>query len=261
MENEAVETQATSPSPAPASGWEAIPEDLRKTSELQRFEKSENRVSELAKSYVELSKLDSGKVKLPDDKTPIEEVEKFYNKLGRPEKVDGYKWTAPKDIPINEEIVKEFLPVAHKYGMTNKQVQAAIEFEAIKGKQLADAREAAIQKLNDDRWETYKKEWGDVKTKENIEISKRMFNKFAPKELKDIMTEDDVIKDPILVNMYANIGRGTLNDVLVQGTPVPTPTEYPPYPKSPGMYHNDPKWRSWFEAQGYDYGSGQWNKK
>ena len=259
MENEAVVVPATSPSPAPASGWEAIPEEIRNSSEIKRFEK--DGLPALAKGYYELSKLDSGKVRIPDDKTIPEDVDKFYNKLGRPETADKYQWVAPKDIPVNEEVIKSFLPVAHKMGLTNKQLQDAITFEATTGKMLAEKQAADIKKLNDDRFSAYQKEWGDVKTKENIEIAKRIFNKFAPQELKGFMTEDDIVKDPILLKMYADIGRGTLNDTLVQGANVVESAEVPPYPKSPGMYHNDPKWRSWFEKQGYDYSSGTWAKK
>jgi hypothetical protein len=74
-----------------------------------------------------------------------------------------------------------------------------------------------IKKLNDERWSKMKQERGEDGLKEDLEIAKRIFDEFAPDELKALMTKDDIDKDPILVKMYAKIGRLTMDDTLVRG--------------------------------------------
>lgn len=238
--------------------WDLIPEEIRKTSEIGRFEKG--KAPELAKAYLELSKMDSGRVKIPDDKAKPEEWDKFFTKCGRPETPDKYQIKKP-DIAgddYSEEIVKKFAVDAHKAGYTNKQVQAAVDWQVKLGKELKEQQEQQIKQLNDTRWEKYKKEWGEVKTKENIELAKRAFVEVAPEELKELMTVDQIEQDPILVKMYSSFWRKTMDDTLIRGERPKIEEFKPQYPKSPEMYRNDQseegiKARKYFESQGYRY--------
>lgn len=248
-------------------GWESIPEDLRNSTELKAFEKG--KTPALAKSYIELSKSASGKVKIPTDKSTPEEVAKFNLAIGVPEKADGYKVKMPElteqdkqmGITFNPEAAKGFLDVAHKAGYTNTAAQTAIDYQMGIVRQQVAQQIAEVTKLNDDRWTKLKGEWGDVKTTENIELTKRAFNEFAPEELKEIMTVDDAVKDPILVKMYSTIWRKTMNDTLVKGDPTTKVEFVPKYTKSPAMYatmNNEEgiKARAYFESHGYSYATG-----
>jgi hypothetical protein len=251
-----------------SSDWDSIPEDLRNTTELKAFEKG--KTPALAKSYVELSKSASGKIRIPDEKATPEELKKFNAAiapfLGIPESPDKYQIKAPElsdeekamGITYSPDLEKGFKEAAHKAGFNSKQVQAAIDFQMNMIKQGAAQQVAEVNKLNEGRWEKLKSEWGDVKTNENIELTKRAFNEFAPEELKEMMTADDAIKDPILVKMYSNIWRKTMDDTLIKGDAADKVEENPPYPKSPEMYSRNDKWRPWFEKRGYDYATNSW---
>lgn len=62
---------------------------------------------------------------VPDDKSKPEDVEKFYNTIGRPEKPEGYKISPlenlHKSIEITPDSVAGYQMLAHKHGLTQKQ--------------------------------------------------------------------------------------------------------------------------------------------
>ena len=91
-------------------------------------------LSEFAKGNRELSKM-IGKDKLivPTDKSTEEEVNEFYNKLGRPE--EASKYTVPEiDIPdslVTEDGGKEaFMNKAHELGLSDKQFSELYKMNA-----------------------------------------------------------------------------------------------------------------------------------
>jgi hypothetical protein len=53
----------------------------------------------LATKAYNQEKLLGGSIRIPGKDAPKEEVDAFLNKLGRPEKADGYKLEVPKDMP------------------------------------------------------------------------------------------------------------------------------------------------------------------
>lgn len=252
------EPVVTEPVSQPATtGFELIPEELRKTSEISRFEKGG--VPELAKSYVELSKSASGKVKIPDTKAPPEEWAKFNALLGMPEKPDGYKIEKKEGSPFDENFVGAMKPVFHKAGLRQEQLDIIRQGYEDYANAVIKQQQESIVKLNEARWEKYRKDWGENTTKENIELAKRAFNEVAPDELKEIMTVDDVIKDPILVAAYSKLWRKTMNDTFIKGE-IPKEEVYTPrYSSSPEMYRNDKtpegaKAREWFvKNKGFKY--------
>ena len=66
----------------------AIPEDLQNDPSLANIQD----VASLAKGYVHAQHMvGADKVAIPTRETTPEELDAFYNKLGRPESVDGYE--------------------------------------------------------------------------------------------------------------------------------------------------------------------------
>lgn len=218
--------------------------------------------SNLAKSYVELEKKMSTKVlKIPDDKSTPEEKTEFYKKMGRPDTADKYELKKPQlpaGMNYDIEFEKSMKEIAHTEGLSQKQLSVLAdkfnEYQVTTFSKMAEAN----RKLNDERWTNLKVMWGENGTKENIELAKRCFDKFAPEELKKIMTRDDVIHDPLLVEMYSTVWRQTIEDTIVRGGNVPEGEYKPQYPDSPQMYAqgDDPesqKARDYFIARGHKY--------
>lgn len=118
-----------------------------------------------AKSYVNLEKMlgAQGKVAVPSEHSSPEEWEAFFQKVGRPHKADEYQLKAPdalKDVALDEKALGEVKALAHKHGLTQKQLGALGDWyfqtvgkslEAVTAQQT-QAKEAAIDAL--------KKEWG-----------------------------------------------------------------------------------------------------
>jgi hypothetical protein len=106
---------------------------------------------------------------LPTDQP--EAWEPVYNRIGRPEKPDGYQLTDPKELPqgftIDPAQKAEFASWAHQQGMTQKQADAA--YQRMTGR-LVDGFTAAQQSIADGiaaRDQALKTKWGaahDAKT-------------------------------------------------------------------------------------------------
>lgn len=118
-----------------------------------------------AKSYVNLEKMlgAQGKVAVPTEHSTPEEWEAFFQKVGRPNKADEYQLAKPdalKDVGLDDAALGEVKALAHKHGLTQKQLGALGEWyfgtmaKSLEGvqQQQEQAKEAAIGEL--------KKEWG-----------------------------------------------------------------------------------------------------
>ena len=104
-----------------------------------------------------------GKVAVPSDHSSPEEWEAFFQKVGRPSKADEYQLNKPdalKDIGLDEKSLQEVKSLAHKNGLTQKQLGAlgdwyfgtvAKSLESVNQQQV-QAKESAINVL--------KQEWG-----------------------------------------------------------------------------------------------------
>ena len=94
----------------------------------------------LAKSYVELqTTLGADKVALPGKDAKPEEMDAFYNRLGRPDTVDGYElndWQPPEGVPWDMDMTNEMIGKLHARGLTKAQAQGVLADQA----ELADAR-------------------------------------------------------------------------------------------------------------------------
>lgn len=122
----------------------SVAEELRTNPHLTNFKS----VDDLAKSWINAQKL-IGKEKLvvPTDKDAPEVWDMVYNRLGRPEKPDGYKLPdlkRPDGYPVgNPEEMKEILTKAHQLGLNNKQIAGLYEA-------FMQGEFGKFQKLNED---------------------------------------------------------------------------------------------------------------
>lgn len=150
-------------------------------------------VAAIAKTAYEQEKMLGNAIRVPGKDAKPEDVEAYLNKLGRPEKADGYDFTVPKDLPetlpYDAERATGFKQLAHSLGLTAKQAasihdwavkNAVDDFQSYSGKTEAERAETA-------KAETAKLEklWGPLdgdQMKTNLA--------FADKALKDVGGED-----------------------------------------------------------------------
>lgn len=181
-------------------------------------------VAALAKSARESERLIGDRVKIPGKDATQEEKDKFLNLLGRPEKEDGYQFTAPKDLPeglpYDGEKAKAFKGMAHKLGLNNEQAAALHDFyineqvDAFKG--LGAAQAAQMTAKAETATADLVKLWGPLDgatAQANFEIADKIFTQTpgGPEllaELKSIGLVGDkkeILSAP-LAKMLASLG-------------------------------------------------------
>lgn len=157
---------------------------------------------ELAKGYSEAQKLIGAKgVIVPSDNADPKEVDKFYNTLGRPEKPEGYKFEALKDLhselQITPEVEAGFSKFAHKHGFTQKQA-AAIRSEYYGSLSQALAkRDEATEKARTEAETALRSEWGanfDTKLKRTIALIDKFGGNGARQAFGELGNNPQVLK-------------------------------------------------------------------
>ncbi len=205
------------------------------------------------KSYREMEKMSSGRVKMPTPESSAEEIRQFYSKSGCPENPDGYELVVPEDAEVfrDEATEKALAGVAHEYGVSKQA------FEKIVGayyeKMATDLRVGMEQGTA-----TLKEEFGD-KYDENIKIAQRLCGECS-EEFQNLMTTTGLGNNPIMIKEFLALGKKTLSDTLIKGdTVAPDIKAYKPaYPNSPEQYRSmegpeGEKARAWHTAQGFQY--------
>lgn len=170
-------------------------------------------VAAIAKTAYEQEKMLGNAIRVPGKDAKPEDVEAYLNKLGRPEKPDGYDFTVPKDLPetlpYDAERATGFKALAHGLGLTAKQAaaihdwavtNAVDDYKSYSGKTEAERAETA-------KAETAKLEklWGPL----NGEQMKTNLA-FADKALKEVGGED-VLKEFQRVGLIGTEGSVILS--------------------------------------------------
>lgn len=154
-----------------------------------------------------------GMTRLPTDEDP-DAMGAFYNKLGRPEAVDGYKIDIPdlgKDLQINDESFKAFKEVAHATGLTQKQLEGVTKWYF---KDVMD-QQAQLGAIKDRAIDNMRKEWGG-------DYDRRMGAAQATlKQFGDEQTVNDLANSldqhPGLAKTLSNIGLKLMEGNFIQG--------------------------------------------
>ena len=202
---------------APTGDWrDGLPDDLRASKGLEKFKDK----AALATSYLELErKIGAKGLIIPKPDAPQEEVDAFFNALGRPETPEKYEVEFPADYPEvlkNDERVGEFRGVAHKLGLSAEQVKGVIDFY-VKGNmadhghyvgQMKEAKESAETAL--------RTEWGEA-FEPNCQVVLDAYNQFADQEFVEYLESSGVGNDPRMARMFYKIGLAMSEDGKLKG--------------------------------------------
>lgn len=183
----------------------------------------------LAESYRNLEKLVGAGpdkiIKLPTDDKP-EAWNEVYNRLGRPEKADGYKIPVPEGGDAN--FAKTAAEWFHSAGLTQKQAETvAAKWNEFAGAQAQGQAESMVVKGTEQR-QALEKEWGAA-LEQNLGVAKKAaaafgFDQATIDALQSAMGYDGVMK------FMHNIGSKVGEDSFVSGAGgnnggVPTPSQ------------------------------------
>ena len=256
MTEEGSYAEATTEAPAEKGWLESYFADNPEVREkLGKFESP----GALGKSYIELEKSMGSRVKIPGE-GETEAWDKLYGQLGRPDTPDAYDFNPPEGIDYDPDYVSVVKTAAHRAGLNPTQVAALKEANDLYTKQQLQKQTESVEQLNNERWEKIKGDWGEDKTKENVELVRRYVDQHAPEELKELLGDKGVEADPFLVQLLAPAAKALSDDTLIRGdNGSGGKEEYKPaFPNSPAMYTNgedeeSKRARDWFTKRGHKY--------
>ena len=193
----------------------AIPEDLQNEPSLADIQD----VASLAKGYVHAQHMiGSDKVAIPSREASQEEMDNFYNKLGRPESVDGYE--APKenmpDIPFDNELQTQFFEEAHRIGLNKQQAGALIRWQAEQAQSGMEANTQATQQAMQQAQDNMRQEFGKAYD-EKMNLAKNAALEFGGEDLMSLLDKTGLGNEPAVIKAFANIGKAIMNDEIIGG--------------------------------------------
>lgn len=166
-----------------AENWrDRLPEDLRGEKTLESIKDLPGAMKMLVHAQ---RKLGAEKIVKPTDKSSPEEWAEFYNAVGRPETAEGYKVELPKDTAqyYDKNLIAEAQKTLHEAGITQKQFDAIMAFEAKRLSMSLEQSEKAAEAAAKTSEETLRKDWGkDYEA--NLHRANRMIAENVPDDQK-----------------------------------------------------------------------------
>ncbi len=207
------------------------------------------------KSYSELEKSASGKVKIPGEEASPEERSSFYNKIGRPDSPEGYEITdIPENVGMDDETLSQLRKDAFEAGVPK------VAFETVLKNYLNRMSEQVVQSRVDGEKVLKEEVWkGDYD--KNIEIAQRYVTEHCSDEFKQVLEDTGMGNNPVFAKHFYEQGKKVLSDTLIRGSQDSgeRETEYKPaYPNDPAMYKNgdddeSKRAREYFATRGHVY--------
>ncbi len=175
-------------------------------------------VNDLASAYLNAQKfIGREKLPIPKDETEKEVYDMIFDRLGRPKDPEGYKLEAqiPQDVPINQDLIKNFKKIARDSGLLPQQAQALYKW-------FVDSSLAEYSQANEKRQESaYKaetslrREYGKA-FEQNIGIAKKVIKQYADPETAKLF-DSEIGNDPRMVRFLVNIGKKMGSHGFIEG--------------------------------------------
>ena len=198
-----------------AKSWkETISEEFRNDPNIAKF----TEIDALAKSYINATRMiGSDKVIVPNQNSNEDHWNEVYDKLGRPQSPDKYKFEIKSDVvPFEETSIKQFAENAHKLGLNNKQAQGILEFYKNNVEQSTKQSQIDIETAQAQSQQQLRQEWGrayDEKLTKAKSIAQTNFSK----ELLNTQLKDGTVlgDNPEIIKGFANIANLLSEDKII----------------------------------------------
>jgi|TARA_B100001971_G_scaffold138552_1_gene128010 hypothetical protein len=195
-----------------------IPQEYKDERSLQNFSSMDSFV----KSYLNANRMVGlEKLAIPNKHSTESDWDQVYQKLGRPETPDEYKYNLPKESKLDSDSLNAFSKQAHKLGLLPQQADGIIQYY----QELANSSEIdANSKAETSRIEAEKslrKEFGPA-YKDKINAARHLAtNTLGNEFLSNTLLADGSIlgNNPTVVRAFADLASKLSEDSLVKGEP------------------------------------------
>jgi uncharacterized protein YoaH (UPF0181 family) len=180
-----------------------VPEELREHPSLSPIKDVEN----LARSYVNAQRL-IGADKIPVPVNPTDEdLDNIYNRLGRPETVDGYEIAVDGNV-VTEDVAKSYADIAHKLRLTPDQASGIMDYYRSMASQASEVTAEAETQQRSQTEMSLRKEWGDD-FDARIEDAGKIAQQFGGGELLEMKLADGtkVGNHPDFIKAFAKMAE------------------------------------------------------
>ena len=198
-----------------ATDWvQNLDQDARQLVQVKGY-RSPN---DLAKAYMHAERaIGSEKVAIPGKEAKAEDWAQLWNKLGRPQKPDGYELKKPSEAGnYNEELAGWYRQAAHQAGLTGRQAAALhdtfVQYMQQGEKMQSQQTDAKRQQLE----HHLEQEWGPSYDA-NLTTARRAARLFAdnPDMLQSL---EQAIGGPQMLRMFHRIGKHLGEDSMAGGS-------------------------------------------
>ena len=158
-------------------------------------------------------------LRLPTSDDP-KDWDPIHNRLGRPEKPEGYKLTLPEGMKLNEETAKPIFEAAHKAGVSQKQLDALYTTMRGLGEQQEKAAKAKEDAAIAESMGALKTEFGaayETKVADAIKVLDILAKETGTDsaQLKADLEKDNLGNRPALIKLLAGVAKRYQEDGLM----------------------------------------------
>lgn len=199
---------------------EQLPAEVTSDPKSQELLKGLKDVPHLFKSYSELRASSEGMVRVPDKDTSDEDRQKFFTKIGKPEKAEGYEITPVKvgdNLEGSQEFITAFKNKAFALNLSKGQTEQLYGWFAEGVKEKYEAQLKADKEANEKAHKKLRDLWSMDYSKK-MENAKKVILKYGPDDLKEEVKEAGLQNSPDLAVFISNIAEALGEDVLIAGT-------------------------------------------
>ena len=192
-----------------------LPDDFKTDPSFTKYKTGE----EFVKGHKELVSLVGKKgVTIPAEGAGQEEWDKYHNSLGRPEKAEGYAFTAIENLHPEVKVTPEYeqgmKAILHKAGVTGKQADMLNNsYLTLMSAELVKRDEAKTTAMQETQT-ALRNEWKD-KYSENVNLAKRLIKVFggdaATAAFGDLGNSPDVLK--FLSKVGHKLSEDSINNI------------------------------------------------
>ena len=215
-QQEAIVSDQSQPQEQQVDFQSLIPEDYKEEKSLQNF----SNMNDFVKSYLHSQKLvGADKIPVPNKLATDEDWNAVYERLGRPETPDGYKYDLPKETKLEDSTLKAFSEEAHKLGLLPKQAQGIINYYNSIAEQSEQASEVNEEAARASAEAELRKEYGPAYDLKIAQARNLATNTLGSDFLRNTKLADGSVlgNHPQVVRAFADLASKMSEDSMVQG--------------------------------------------